>query len=164
MEPATPPLGSLYQEIILEHFRSPRNKGALEAASHEAHLHNPVCGDDVHLRVRLEGDRIADLRFTGHGCSISQASVSMMTELLKGKTVDEAETLTRRFNAMMHGDAGAAADRILGNARALSGVAKFPVRIKCALLGWEAFGEALGRPGVGSDVPATAHQDAPQRG
>lgn len=146
---STPPLTALYQELILDHFKSPRNKGELEGATHDAHLHNPVCGDEVHLKVRLDGDRIADLRFMGQGCSISQASVSMMTDLVKGKTVDEAGALTSRFSAMMHGDEEAAKAKELGNARALSGVARFPVRIKCALLGWEALGEALGRPRVG---------------
>lgn len=147
---STPPLTALYQELILDHFKSPRNKGELEDATHDAHLHNPVCGDEVHLKVRLEDDRIADVRFTGQGCSISQASVSMMTDLVKGRSVGEAGALTERFAAMMHGDAEAARAKELGNARALSGVAKFPVRVKCALLGWEALGEALGTQTVGA--------------
>lgn len=146
---STPPLTALYQELILDHFKSPRNKGELEGATHDAHLHNPVCGDEVHLKVRLEQDRIAEVRFTGQGCSISQASISMMTDLVKGKSVSEAGAITDRFAEMMHGDEEAAKAKELGNARALSGVAKFPVRIKCALLGWEALGEALGTGKIG---------------
>ena len=146
---STPALNSLYRELILEHFKSPRNKGELEGATHDAHLHNPVCGDEIHVHARVEEGRIADLSFTGQGCSISQASVSMMTDLMKGKSVQEAEAVTRRFSDMMKGDAEAAKSKELGNARALAGVAKFPVRIKCALLGWEALGEALGTGTIG---------------
>ncbi|HUH12087.1 MAG TPA: SUF system NifU family Fe-S cluster assembly protein [Longimicrobiales bacterium] len=146
---STPALDSLYQELILDHFKRPHNKGELEAATHQAHLHNPVCGDEVHVHARVEDGRVAELTFTGQGCSISQASVSMMTDLVKGKSVAEAEAITGRFSAMMHGDADAAQAKELGNARALAGVAKFPVRIKCALLGWEALGEALGTGTIG---------------
>jgi nitrogen fixation NifU-like protein len=97
--------------------------------------------------VKLEGDRIGELRFIGEGCSISQSSISMMTELLRGKSRSEAAALAQRFTAMMHGDAGAATDRALGDLRALAGVSRFPVRVKCALLGWSALEAALAETG-----------------
>jgi nitrogen fixation NifU-like protein len=146
---STPDLGSLYQELILDHFKRPRNKGELPAASHTAHLNNPVCGDEIYLQLAVEDDVIRDVMFSGRGCSISQASISMMTDMLKGRSVEEAGTLIGRFNEMMHGDAEAARDKELGNLRALSGVAKFPVRIKCALLGFDALGRALELEGLG---------------
>lgn len=138
-------LGSLYQQLILEHYRSPRNRGALEGATASAHVHNPTCGDEVHLMLRVEDDRIVDARFLGQGCSISQAAISMMTGLLKGKTREEALALADRFTAMMKGDAAAARDRSLGDLRALEGVRNFPVRIRCALLSVDAVREGLGR-------------------
>ncbi len=139
----TPQLSSLYQQLILEHYRNPRNKAELEEKSVEIHMANPVCGDEIRLQLRIEGDTIAEAKFVGQGCSISQASVSMMTTLLKGRRLDEAEELAARFTEMMHGDEDAAKDRSLGDLRALQGVSKFPVRIKCALLGFDALQEAL---------------------
>jgi nitrogen fixation NifU-like protein len=139
----TPPLTSLFQQLILEHYKSPRNRGELAAADATVFMNNPSCGDEVQLQLKFAGDRLTDARFLGHGCSISQASISMMTGLLKGKTRGEALGLAARFTAMMHGDAEAARDKALGDLRALAGVAKFPVRIKCALLGWNALEEAL---------------------
>ncbi len=136
-------LGSLYQEVILSHYKRPHNSGELEGASANVHVRNPSCGDDIRLMLIVEDDRIADARFIGEGCSISQASVSMMTDLIKGRTSGEALALARRFTEMMHGDEAAARDAELGQLRALSGVSKFPVRIKCALLGWDALREAL---------------------
>ena len=140
---STPALGSLFQELILEHYKHPRNKGELPDANRRVHMNNPTCGDEVWLQLRLEGDRVQDARFMGEGCSISQASISMMTQLLKGKTREEAAALIQRFTQMMHGDGEAARDRVLGDLRALAGVSRFPVRIKCALLGWNALEEAL---------------------
>jgi nitrogen fixation NifU-like protein len=139
----TPQLNSLYQQLILEHYRSPRNKGELEDSTIEVHLNNPVCGDEIRLQLRIEDDHIAEAKFVGQGCSISQAAVSMMTTLLKGRPLDEADGLAQRFTEMMHGDEGAAKDKALGDLRALAGVSKFPVRIKCALLGFEALQKAL---------------------
>jgi len=139
----TPPLNSLYQQLILEHYKHPRNKGALEDANARAHLNNPTCGDEVWLMLKLDGDLIVAASFVGEGCSISQSSVSMMTQLLIGKTRAEAEELARKFTALMHGDQEVARDRALGDLRALAGVSKFPVRVKCALLGWNALQEAL---------------------
>lgn len=141
---STPPLASLYQELILDHYRRPRNRGELPGADHEAHMRNPTCGDEIRLQLRLDGaGRIAEARFTGEGCSISQAAVSMLTQLVKGKTPQEAGNLATRFTRMMHGDADVAHDRAMGDLRALAGVAKFPVRVKCALLGFNALEEAL---------------------
>lgn len=138
-----PELSSLYQELILEHYRHPRNKGDLPGVTAEAHVHNPVCGDEVRLQMRVEDGRIAAVRFMGNGCAISQASVSMMTTLLEGRTLQEADDIAARFVEMMHGDEGAGADAVLGNLRALRGVRRFPVRIKCALLGFDALQAAL---------------------
>ena len=145
----TPQLNSLYQQLILEHYRSPRNKGELPEATVEIHMANPVCGDEIRLQLRIEDDTIAEARFVGQGCSISQASVSMMTQLLTGRSLDDAQGLAARFTDMMHGNAEAAKDRDLGDLRSLAGVSKFPVRVKCALLGFDALQEALKRTGEG---------------
>ena len=139
----TPQLSSLYQQLILEHYRNPRNKAELEEKTVEIHMANPVCGDEIRLQLRIEDDHIVEAKFVGQGCSISQAAVSMMTTLLKGRALDDAEGLAKRFTEMMHGDEEAAKDKALGDLRALQGVSKFPVRIKCALLGFDALQEAL---------------------
>lgn len=136
-------LSSLYQQVILDHYRNPRNKGELAEKTVEIHVANPVCGDEIRLQLRIQNDRIADAKHVGHGCSISQASVSMMTQLLKGKPLAEAEGVARRFTEMMHGDEDAARDKAMGDLRALQGVSKFPVRIKCALLAFDALHEAM---------------------
>lgn len=138
------PLTSLYQELILEHYRRPRNKGMLTDHTTEAHVANPVCGDEVTIQIRLDGERIEKIAFDGQGCSISQASVSMMTDLVKGSERSEAIRLANLFTDMMHGSVGASSDRSLGDLRALQGVSKFPVRIRCALLAFDALREALG--------------------
>jgi nitrogen fixation protein NifU and related proteins len=140
---STPALASLFQELILDHYKKPRNKGQLADPDTEIHMNNPTCGDEVHLQLRLRDGVIEDAKFVGDGCSISQASISMMTQLVKGKSAEEAIRLAQRFTAMMHGDADAAKDRDLGEMRALAGVARFPVRVKCALLGWNALEESL---------------------
>src|SRR5665647_277858 len=136
-------IGALYQELILDHYRRPRNKGELERADQSALMKNPLCGDEIGVHVRLDGDVISDLSFSGRGCSISQASASMMTQLVKGKRLDDVEALRSRFREMVMGDATAADDSSLGSARALSGVCKFPARVKCALLAWNALERAL---------------------
>lgn len=140
---STPPLSSLFQEVILDHYKRPRNRGNLEDASAVVHMNNPTCGDEVVLRVKLNNNTIEDAKFEGVGCSISQASISMMTQLIKGKTPADAVVLLRRFTEMMHGDEAAARDKQLGDLRVLAGVSKFAVRVKCALLGWNALEEAL---------------------
>jgi len=145
-----PQLNSLYQQLILEHYRSPRNKGEMADPQAEVHLRNPTCGDEIKLQLRVEDDRVAEVRFTGQGCSISQASASMMTQILTGKSLAEARELAVRFTAMMHGDPDAAKDRAMGDLRALAGVSRFPVRVKCALLGFDAFQEAMKQLGDSS--------------
>ena len=138
-----PQLSALYQELILDHYRRPRNKGTLDGATHSVSLNNPLCGDEIDLQLRVDQDVIKEVRFVGRGCSISQASASMMTQLLKDRTVPQAIALAERMSAMMQGDDGAARDKTLGDLRALAGVSKFPVRIKCALLPWNALTDAV---------------------
>jgi nitrogen fixation protein NifU and related proteins len=152
-----PELGSLYQAVILDHYRRPRNHGKLEGGNARIHMNNPTCGDEIELSLTLEGDRLSAIRFAGRGCSISQASASMMTELLTGRTVEESRGLAERFKALLRGDAAAAADRSLGNLRALAGVARFPARVRCALLAWNALEEAVasGNPLHESSQPPT---------
>ena len=148
-------LSSLYQQLILEHYRKPRNKGRLPAATVVVHMNNPVCGDDIQLYLAVDAEqRVTAATFLGHGCSISQASVSMMTVRLKGKTLAEGLALAERFTEMMHGSKEAASDRTLGELRALQGVSKFPVRIKCALLGFDALQEAAKRVRGQAEEPA----------
>lgn len=139
----SPQLSALYQELILDHYRRPRNKGTLAGATHSVSLTNPLCGDEIDLQLRVDGGTITDVRFIGRGCSISQASASMMTQLLKDKSVPQAIVLAERMSAMMQGDEVAAGDKSLGDLRALAGVSKFPVRIKCALLPWNALTDAV---------------------
>ena len=137
-------LAAIYQELILDHYRRPRNKGLADAPdAHTAERRNPLCGDEVTLELVLDDGRVRDVRFTGRGCSISQASASMLTEAVRGKTRAEAEALVARFSAMVHGDAEAAADPALGELRALSGVSRFPARIRCATLAWSALADLL---------------------
>ena len=142
-----PDLGALYQEVILDHYKRPRNRGAVDPHDADVHMRNPSCGDEIRLQLRLEDGRVADIAFTGDGCSISQASSSMMTDLVKGHTPEEGLAIARRFTEMMHGDADAAKDKALGQARVLSGVSRFPARVKCALLAWDAFQEGLKQTG-----------------
>jgi nitrogen fixation NifU-like protein len=141
--PPEPNLSELYQELILDHYRRPRNKGTLAEPTYSVSLNNPLCGDEIDLQLKVEGELIREVRFIGRGCSISQASASMMTQLLKERSVTEALALAGRMSAMMQGDETAARDKTLGELRALAGVAKFPVRIKCALLPWNALTEAV---------------------
>jgi nitrogen fixation NifU-like protein len=144
MPPDTDALEELYREVILDHYRHPRNRGRLEGrGTASVDLQNPTCGDEVRLSVALNGGRISDVRFEGRGCSISMASASMMTEAVKGRTVDDAVALQAAFKAMLRGEP--ADEQRLGDLVALSGVAKFPVRVKCATLAWNALVRALGR-------------------
>jgi len=139
----TPQLSSLYQQLILEHYRNPRNKAELDEKTVEIHMANPVCGDEIRLQLRIDDNQIVEAKFVGQGCSISQAAISMMTTKLQGASLDEADALAARFTELMHGDEEAAKDKSLGDLRALQGVSKFPVRIKCALIGFDALQEAL---------------------
>jgi nitrogen fixation NifU-like protein len=136
-------LSALYQEVILDHYRRPRNKGTLENADANVEMRNPLCGDEIDLQVAFDGDAVSDLRFSGRGCSISQASASMMTQLVKGKSKQEITMIWQQFRNLMLGDASVADDPQLGSLRALSGVARFPARVKCALLAWNALETAL---------------------
>jgi nitrogen fixation protein NifU and related proteins len=143
-------LRELYQETILDHSRQPRNHHAIEGAR-QAQGYNPLCGDQATVYVKLDGDRIADVAFTGQGCSISTASASMMTETLKGKTTAEAEDLFRRFHALVTmppDQARAASAPELGKLAVFSGVAEFPVRVKCASLAWHTLKSALSEGGT----------------
>jgi nitrogen fixation NifU-like protein len=135
-------LDDLYQELILDHYRRKRGEGTLANPSVAVDQHNPLCGDEVHLELGIEGDRLVEVAHTGEGCSISQASVSMMSEAMSGLSVDEALELVEHFRQMMHGSEEGDEDRLM-DAIALQGVAKYPVRVKCALLGWMAAKDAI---------------------
>ncbi|HVD62641.1 MAG TPA: SUF system NifU family Fe-S cluster assembly protein [Gemmatimonadaceae bacterium] len=143
-------ISALYQEMILDHYRRPRNKGELEGATKSVIMKNPLCGDEVTLHVLMEGDKVSDVRFSGRGCSISQASASMMTQLVKGKSSEEIEELGGKFRDMVMGTADATdEDKSLGSLRSLGGVSKFPARVKCALLAWNALETALDSAAAG---------------
>ena len=139
-----PDLDDLYQSLILDHNRRPRNWGALAGADREERARNPLCGDEVALWLRLEGDTVAEVRFEGVGCAISKASASVMTTVVRGKPVAEAEALYTRFHALVTGRASAEEAAALPAAlRAFAGVARFPVRVKCASMAWHALHAAL---------------------
>jgi nitrogen fixation NifU-like protein len=135
-------LDDLYQEILLDHYQRPRNFGPLAESNHDAEGHNPLCGDRVHVRLRLDGDRVSEIRFEGAGCAISTASASMMTEAVRGRTVEEIEQIFERFRALVIGDAESTGEE-LGELDALAGVRDFPMRVKCATLGWHTLKAAL---------------------
>jgi nitrogen fixation NifU-like protein len=132
----------LYTQVIMDHYRNPRNRGGLEAADLEEHLLNPLCGDEVTVYAVFDGDRVADVKFEGRGCSISQASASMMTERLMGKSREEAEAEISSFKAMM---VGKEEFPEMDDLAALKGVIQYPSRIKCATLAWTAFRQGLNR-------------------
>lgn len=134
-------LEALYQETILEHNRRPRNFRELAEATGDAEGRNPLCGDHLHVWVRVDGDRVAEATFQGQGCAISKASASLMTAAVTGKTRAEAGALFDRFHAMVTGRE--APDASLGSLRALGGVSKFPIRVKCATLAWHAMKAAV---------------------
>lgn len=143
-------LTDLYQEVILDHSRHPRNFGPAEEANRQARGNNPLCGDRVSVYLAVEDDLITDARFEARGCAISIASASMMTEMIKGKTVEEAKALFDRFHALVTSDVNGAADEELAELESLSGVRAFPTRIKCATLAWHAMTAAL--DGADEDV------------
>ena len=155
-----PGLEDLYREIILDHYRNPRNRGELPTPpAHSETGFNPLCGDEITLYLQIEGDRLADVKLTGQGCSISQSSASMMSTAVKGKSVAETRATIRTFKSMMSiheqrldgdgadedgADEDAAGPEVsLGDLEALQGVVKFPVRIKCATLSWNTLAQAL---------------------
>ena len=129
-------LSDLYQEVILDHNKHPRNFGEIEGADRHAAGYNPLCGDRLAVYLNLDGDRITDVAFLGSGCAISKASASLMTDAVKGKTVAEARELFARFHAMITDDADAAAPEGVGKLAVLAGVRDYPSRVKCASLAW----------------------------
>lgn len=135
-------LDDLYQQLILDHYRNRRGRGRIDGASASVHENNPVCGDECYLDILVEDNRIADIKADGDGCSISQAAASMLTEVAKGRDLDDALELVEHFRLMMHGEAEPDED-LLGDAIALEGVAKYPVRVKCALLSWLALRDCI---------------------
>ena len=140
-----PGLEDLYREIILDHYKSPRNRGSLEPPAVRAEGHNPLCGDAIDVFISVENDIVSDIKISGQGCSISQSSGSMMSAAVKGKPIAEVRALISRFKHMMSIEEGEAPDTSapLGDLEALQGVVKFPVRIKCAVLSWNTLAEAL---------------------
>jgi nitrogen fixation NifU-like protein len=142
-----PDLDDLYQEIILDHSRRPRNFGHLNEGNARAEGYNPLCGDRVTIELKLDGGVIRDVAFQGSGCAISTASASLMTERLRGKSVAEAETLFTRFHDLVAGDGPSGKDGTeLGKLEAFSGVREFPARVKCATLAWHTLRAALRDP------------------
>ena len=141
----TTDLGDLYQEVILDHNRRPRNFGKLETADRQAVGYNPLCGDHLTVYLEFDGDVIRRVTFQGSGCALSKASASMMTEALAGKTRAEADALFRRFHRMVTGEEGSEASGAppLGKLSAFSGVSEFPARVKCASLAWHTMMTAL---------------------
>ena len=140
-------LRDLYQEVILDHGRNPRNHRFPEPHNREGHGYNPLCGDKVAIRMQLAGDKIVDIGFKGQGCAISQASCSTMTEAVKGKTVGEVEELFSKFHALVTGEGGGDFDS-LGKLAVFAGVSEFPMRVKCATLGWHTLRQAIAGDGV----------------
>jgi nitrogen fixation NifU-like protein len=138
-----PQLDSLYQEIILEHYRTPHHKGLREPFEAEVHHLNPTCGDEITLRVHLDGERVADVSYESQGCSISQAAASVMTDLVIGKNLAEALRIHDEFLRLMQSKGEGVPDEdLLEDAVAFAGVSRYPARIKCALLAWMAWKDA----------------------
>lgn len=144
-------LEDLYREVILDHYRTPRNKGELPPPATCTEGTNPLCGDEIKIYLDVRDGVVTDVRFSGHGCSISQASASMMTAAVKGKPVAAVRAVAKRFKQMMtieEDDGQAPAEVRLGDIEALQGVVKYPVRIKCAVLGWNTLLEGLDSAGT----------------
>jgi nitrogen fixation protein NifU and related proteins len=144
-------LDELYKEVILDHYKNPRNKRDLPGAEVSCKRNNPLCGDEITVHAHLEDGRVAEISFQGSGCSISQASASMMTEAVSGQMVDRAGALAERFRSMMEGKVEPD-EESFGDLVALRGVVKYPVRIKCAVLAWDVLQEALSEAGRASAV------------
>jgi nitrogen fixation NifU-like protein len=143
-----------YQEVILDHYKKPRNYGKLAAADRTAEGHNPLCGDHLNVYLRMDGDRVGEVTFEGNGCAISKASASMMTAAVKGHTRQEVEALFDRFHKMVTGDLAQAEH--VGKLAALAGVSEFPVRVKCASLAWHTLKAALS----GAQAPVSTEDPA----
>ncbi|WP_328458340.1 MULTISPECIES: Fe-S cluster assembly sulfur transfer protein SufU [unclassified Amycolatopsis] len=145
-------LESMYQEIILDHYKRPHGRGLRDPFDAESFQVNPTCGDEVTLRVKLDDGKVADVSYDGQGCSISQASTSVMTDLVVGHTLEEAFTTMDAFVELMQGKGKVEPDEeVLEDGIAFAGVAKYPARVKCALLGWMAFKDAVARTTSGAE-------------
>lgn len=151
MSDMQPDLRELYQEVIFDHNRHPRNYHGMERPSHVAQGHNPLCGDELTVYLRVEDGAIAEASFVGQGCAISTASASLMTEAVKGRSVDEVEALFHDFHALL--TENTVPDRDFGKLQVLAGVKEFPVRVKCATLAWHTLHNAL------EGVPETAQTE-----
>ena len=149
-------LDELYQEIILDHYKKPRNPGRLADAQVEVRHYNPVCGDELTVGLRLDDDRVAGIAVDAVGCSISQASASVMTEQVIGRSLADALASGEAFRRLLHGEAEPDED-VLGDGVAFQGVVRYPVRVKCALLGWMAFKDAAARAVAGGPGGETVH-------
>ena len=136
-------IDQLYKEVILDHFRNPRNAGKLDPPAVHAEVYNPLCGDVVSFYLTVNDGVVSDVSFEGTGCSISQASISMMTERIKGISVEDVKVLAGEFRAMLRGDGTGDGGIDLGELEVLKGVTQYPARIKCALLGWDSLNETL---------------------
>jgi nitrogen fixation NifU-like protein len=147
-------LDDLYKEVILDHYKNPRNKRPMPEAELSCSRNNPLCGDEITVFAHVEGDRVADIAFQGQGCSISQSSASMLTEAVKGRSVEDAGALASDFRGMMAGEVEPNEDEF-GDLIALKGVVKYPIRIKCAVLAWDVLQEALS--GAGEAAAAASH-------
>jgi len=149
-------LEQMYQEIILDHYRHPHGHGLREPFDAESYQVNPTCGDEVTLRVALEGDRVADVSYDAIGCSISQAATSVLTDLVIGQTVAESRSTMDAFVEMVQSRGQVEPDEeVLADAVAFVGVSRYPARVKCALLGWMAFKDAVGRAANGAQRAET---------
>lgn len=150
----------LYQDVVLEHKRAPRNFGHLDAPTHQARGTNPSCGDRIAVELQLDGERIQDIRFTGEGCAICMASTSMMSEAVKGQDVAQASALQQRFRSVLTGETEP--DEVpLGKLISLAGVRRYPSRIKCALLGWHALMHAIASQDAPEDPDITTERPTP---
>ncbi|SFA90729.1 nitrogen fixation protein NifU [Lentibacillus halodurans] len=131
-------LDTLYRQVIMDHYKNPRNKGSVEGDALTIDMNNPTCGDRIQLQLQVEDGVVQDAKFTGEGCSISMSSASMMTQAIKGKNLDDALNMSKAFSEMMLGEDVDTADMDMGDVEALQGVSQFPARIKCATLAWKA--------------------------
>jgi nitrogen fixation NifU-like protein len=147
-------LDDIYKEVILDHYKAPRNKRELPGAELTCHANNPLCGDEITVFAHLDGDAVAEVTFQGAGCSISQSSASMMTEAVTGTSVDGARGMADAFRGMMAGEVEPD-EATFGELVALKGVVQYPIRIKCAVLAWDVLQEAL--EGAGSATGAQPH-------
>ena len=152
-------LEALYQEVILDHNRKPRNFREMPDADHKVEGRNPLCGDEITLWLRLDGDKVGDVSFKGSGCAVSKSSASLMTSAVKGKSVEETRELFDKFHDMITGKMSDEERAKMGSLAALGGVSKFPLRVKCASLAWHAMKSALDGKG---EIVSTEHEGPPQ--